>query len=84
MTTKDITLISLFAAMTAIGAFISIPIGPVPLTLQTLFVLMSGFVLGPKKGALSQVVYIALGLIGLPIFAGFSGEIGRASCRERV
>lgn len=75
MTTKDLTLISLFAALTAIGAFISIPLGPVPLTLQTLFVLMSGFVLGPKKGALSQLVYIALGLIGLPIFAGFSGGI---------
>lgn len=75
MTTKDLTLISLFAALTAIGAFIAIPFGPVPLTLQTLFVLMSGFVLGPKKGALSQLVYIALGLIGLPIFAGFSGGI---------
>ena len=75
MKTKDLTLVSLFAALTSVGAFISIPLGPVPLTLQTLFVLISGYVLGAKKAALSQLVYIALGLVGLPIFSGFSGGI---------
>lgn len=75
MKAKDITLISLFAALTSIGAFISIPLGPVPLTLQTLFVLVSGYVLGARKAAFSQLIYISLGLIGLPIFAGFSGGI---------
>ena len=75
MKTKNLTLVSLFAALTAVGAFISIPLGPVPLTLQTLFVLISGYVLGAKKAALSQLVYIALGLVGLPIFSGFSGGI---------
>lgn len=75
MKTKDLTLVSLFAALTAVGAFISIPLGPVPLTLQTLFVLISGYVLGAKKAAFSQLVYIALGLVGLPIFSGFSGGI---------
>lgn len=75
MKAKDITLISLFAALTSIGAFISIPLGPVPLTLQTLFVLVSGYVLGARKAAFSQLIYISLGLIGLPIFAGFSGGV---------
>lgn len=75
MKTKDLTLVSLFAALTAIGAFVSIPVGPVPLTLQTLFVLVSGYVLGAKKAALAQLVYITIGLVGLPIFAGFSGGI---------
>jgi len=70
---RDITQIGLFAALTAVGAFISIPIGPAPITLQSLFVLLSGIILGSKKAMLSQVVYILLGLIGLPIFAGFSG-----------
>lgn len=61
-----------FAALTAVGAFISIPLPftPVPITLQTLFVLLSGAVLGGVFGALSQLVYILLGVIGLPIFAG--------------
>jgi len=70
---KDITQIGIFAALTAIGAFISIPIGPVPISLQTFFVLLSGIILGSRKAMLSQVVYVMLGLIGLPIFAGFSG-----------
>lgn len=72
---KQMALVSLFTALTAVGAFISIPIGPVPITLQTLFVLLGGVLLGSKLGALSQVVYIILGLIGIPIFSGFSGGI---------
>lgn len=70
---KQMALVSMFAALTAVGAFISIPVGPVPITLQTLFVLLSGILIGPKLGALSQIIYIALALIGLPIFSGFSG-----------
>lgn len=73
ITIREIALISIFTALTAVGAFISIPVGPVPITLQTLFVLLSGILLGPKLGALSQVVYILLALIGIPIFSGFSG-----------
>ena len=71
--TKEITLVALFAGLTAVGAFISLPLGPVPITLQTIFVLLSGILLGAKLGALSQIVYIALGLIGVPIFSGFTG-----------
>jgi biotin transport system substrate-specific component len=48
---------------------------PVPFTLQTFFVLMSGLLLGPKYGPLSQVLYVVLGLIGLPIFAGGMGGL---------
>lgn len=75
LTTKDITLIGMFAALTAIGAFISIPVGPVPVTLQSFFVLLSGIVLGSRKAAFSQLVYVLLGLAGLPILAGFSGGL---------
>lgn len=73
LTTKDITQIGMFAALTAIGAFITIPVGPVPITLQSFFVLLAGIVLGPKKAVYSQVAYVLLGLSGLPIFSGFSG-----------
>ncbi|WP_353095760.1 biotin transporter BioY [Tissierella praeacuta] len=75
MSTKEMALVSMFTGLTAIGAFISIPLGDVPITLQTLFVILSGLILGPKLGALSQIVYIILGLIGIPIFAGFSGGL---------
>jgi len=75
LTTLDITQIGMFTALTAIGAFISIPVGPVPITLQSLFVLLSGIILGSRKAMLSQVAYVLLGLFGLPIFAGFTGGL---------
>ncbi len=68
-----LALVSLFAALTAAGAFIKIPLPYVPFTLQTLFVCMAGVVLGPRFGALSQVVYLAVGLIGVPVFANGGG-----------
>lgn len=73
LSTKDMTLVAMFTALTAVGAFISVPMGPVPISLQSLFVILSGLIIGPKLGALSQVLYISLGLIGVPIFAGFTG-----------
>jgi len=72
---REITQIGMFSALTAIGAFISVPIGPVPITLQSFFVILSGILLGSKNAMLSQVVYLILGLIGLPIFAGFTGGL---------
>jgi biotin transport system substrate-specific component len=69
----DAVLISLFTALTAVGAFIKIPIPHVPLTLQTLMVMFAGLILGSRRGALSQVLYIVLGLLGLPIFAQGGG-----------
>lgn len=69
-------LVSLFAALTAAGAFVSIPIGLVPISLQNLFTLLSGMVLGSKLGTLSQLIYILLGVVGLPVFSGFRGGLG--------
>ncbi len=73
---RQMTLISLFAALTAVGAFISIPLYPVPLTLQTLFTLLAAMTLGSVMGASSQIIYVLLGVIGLPVFAGFKAGIG--------
>lgn len=73
ISTKDMVLVSLFTALTAVGAFLSIPLGNVPLSLQSLFTILSGLILGPKLGSLSQLIYVILGLVGIKIFAGFSG-----------
>lgn len=67
---------AMFAALTAVGAFIAIPIGPVPITMQTLFVHLSGALLGSRLGALSQFIYVLVGVIGLPVFAGGAGGLG--------
>lgn len=67
---------SLFAALTCIGAFLVIPLQPVPVTLQTFFVYLAAAVLGSRYGTFSQLVYIILGLIGLPVFAGGSAGMG--------
>jgi biotin transport system substrate-specific component len=75
LSTRDLIITALFTALTAVSGFISIPLGPVPLTLQTLFVVLSGLLLGGKLGALSQITYVILGLIGLPIFSGGSGGL---------
>lgn len=66
-------LASLFAALTASSAFIKLPTPWVPLTLQTLLVYLSGLLLGPWGGALSQTLYLFIGLMGLPIFTGGGG-----------
>lgn len=71
--TKDLILTALFAALTAVGAFIKIPVGPVPITLQIFFIVLSGILIGPYLGALSQLVYVILGLIGLPVFTTGGG-----------
>ncbi len=69
---KKLALIGLFVALIWLGAIISIPIPPVPFTLQTLFVLMAGALLGGVEGAICVAVYIFMGLIGIPVFSGFS------------
>jgi len=71
--------VATFTILTALGAFVWIPLPftPVPITLQTFFVLLGGAVLGRKLGALSQLFYLGLGGLGLPIFAGVSGGLSR-------
>ncbi len=66
--------IGVFAVASALSARVEIPVQPVPFTLQTMVVLLAGAFLGPRNGALSQIVYIGAGAIGLPVFAG--GAIG--------
>ena len=67
---------SMFGALTALGAYLMIPLPPVPVTMQTLFVILAGTLLGGYLGALSQVVYILLGVIGLPVFSGGKAGFG--------
>lgn len=67
---------SMFGALTAIGAYITIPVQPVPITLQTFFTSLAGALLGGYLGALSQLVYVLLGVIGLPVFAGGKAGLG--------
>lgn len=73
ITPREIGLTALFAVLTAVGGFLKLPLPVVPVTLQTLVVMLAAIVLGPKLGALSQVVYILAGLMGLPVFAQGGG-----------
>ena len=71
--TRPLILTALFAALTAIGAFLQIPLGVTSITLQFFFTALAGLLLGPKWGALSQAVYVGLGLAGLPVFTQGGG-----------
>lgn len=73
--TYDMVYIAIFAVLMAICSWISIPMA-VPFTLQTFGVFMAVGVLGGKRGTLAVLIYILLGAIGVPVFAGFSGGIG--------
>ena len=71
--TKNLINCSLFTALIAIGAFIKIPVPVVPFTLQFLFTTLAGLLLGSRKGTISVVAYMLLGLAGLPIFSEGGG-----------
>lgn len=58
-----------FSILTAVAAQITVPVEPVPFTLQTMMVLLSGAFLGARNGAYSQLVYLGLGVLGFPVFA---------------
>lgn len=73
---KGMIYASLFGAGTAVGAFIMIPLPPVPITLQTLFLYIATALLGGRLAALSQFVYLLLGIIGLPVFSGGKSGFG--------
>ena len=66
--TKQLVFCSLFTALIAVGAFIKIPVPVVPFTLQYLFTMLAGLILGPRLGTISVTAYMLLGLAGLPIF----------------
>jgi len=65
----DVVLVAAGAALTAVAAQVVVPLWPIPMTLQTFAVLLVGTTLGPIRGALSMVLYLAVGVLGLPVFA---------------
>ena len=71
----DLVLISVSAALITICSWISIPLGPVPFTLQTLGILAVMLTVGGRRGTIAILVYLALGAVGVPVFAGFKGGI---------
>lgn len=78
MNVAMMTRVALMAAVTAVAAQITIPLpfSPVPFTLQVLAVILSGLLLGPRYGALAQAIYVLVGAVGVPVFAGFRGGLG--------
>ena len=75
LTTSDIARSAVFAALIAGGAFVAIPVGAVPVTLQVFFVLLAGMILGPRLAALAVVAYLVLGLAA-PVYAAGTSGIG--------
>jgi biotin transport system substrate-specific component len=67
---RRVVAVGLFAAATALAAYITVPALPVPVTMQTLVVILSGALLGPVLGAAAQVTYLLAGAVGAPWFAG--------------
>lgn len=74
---KRAVTVSLFSAIIAVSSFISIPFFGASLTLQSFAVFASLFILGGRLGTVSVSLYIALGAVGLPIFSGFEGGVGK-------
>ena len=73
MKTRDMTLIAVMAALICVAGPLTIPAGPIPLSLATFAVYMAGSVLGKKKGTIAVALYLIIGVIGVPVFSGFSG-----------
>jgi biotin transport system substrate-specific component len=67
---------ALLAALVAAGAYLVVPIGPVPVSMQGLFIALAGLVLGPWRGAACLLLYLAVGAAGLPVFAGGTSGLG--------
>ena len=75
--TRSMVLPALMAALLCVLGPGAIPVGPVPLTMATLGLYLAGLLLGWKQGAVSAGVYLAMGLVGLPVFSGFTGGAGQ-------
>lgn len=73
MKTKDMTRIAILIGLLIICSQLALPIGPVPITLQTLGALMIGYLLSPKNAVITTGLYLLMGLIGFPIFSNFIG-----------
>lgn len=77
ISTFDITSTAIFAAILCVLAPLSLPIGPIPISLATLIMYLAAVILVPKLSTMSVVVYILLGLVGLPVFSGYAGGVGK-------
>ncbi|MDR0813551.1 MAG: biotin transporter BioY [Oscillospiraceae bacterium] len=73
MKLKDLVVIAVFAALLCVLAPVAVPVGPVPITLATFVIYLAAFVLGTKRAVAAVLLYLLLGLIGIPVFAGFVG-----------
>ncbi|MBQ6399222.1 MAG: biotin transporter BioY [Clostridia bacterium] len=73
MKTKDMTMIAVMAALICVAGPLSISVGPIPLSLASFAVYLAGAVLGSKRGTAAVALYLLIGMIGLPVFSGFSG-----------
>lgn len=75
-TISDFCFIGIMAAVTAVMAQISIPMPMgVPMTMQTFAVTLAGIILGSRRGALSMLVYLLIGVVGVPVFSNFTGGL---------
>ena len=74
--TKHIVFIAEFATLVAASSIFVIPVGPVPITLQTMMIALTGLCLGSQRGMLAIALYILAGCIGLPVFAGGKAGLG--------
>ena len=77
LSTRDLCFVGIFTAIIVVMAQLSVPMPyGVPMTLQTLAIPLAGVILGAKNGTFSTLVYVLLGAIGVPVFAGFTGGLG--------
>lgn len=77
MKVKDMTLIAVMAALICLCGPLSVEVGPVPVSLCSFAVYLAGAMLGWKRGCAAVAVYLMIGLVGLPVFAGFSGGFSK-------
>lgn len=75
MKTKDLVLCAIFAAIISIFSVITIPIGQVPVTMSVFGILLTSYILGPRRATIATAIYILLGAVGLPVFSGFRGGL---------
>ena len=73
-TIQQIAMIAVMTAVTCVLAPLSVPIGPVPISLTNLVIYFSLFILGTKKGTISYLIYLLIGLVGIPVFSGFTSR----------
>ena len=72
-TTKEMMLVAIFATLTVLGSYLKIPVPPAPITMQFFFVALAGVLLGPRLGGMSILVFMLLGLLGVPVFSEGGG-----------